>query len=68
MERKRRKNSRITDAKRNIITSLIQEYDWIVLCRVLNLIINIFYFLYSLNFLYSRGLRSPRFSCNLSSV
>ncbi len=27
MERKRRKNSRLTDAKRNIITSLIQEYD-----------------------------------------
>lgn len=27
MERKRRKNSRLTDAKRNIIASLIQEYD-----------------------------------------
>ena len=27
MERKRRKNSRLTDTKRNIITSLIQEYD-----------------------------------------
>lgn len=27
MDRKRRKNSRLTDAKRNIITSFIQEYD-----------------------------------------
>ena len=45
-------------------SKLDRKTNWSVPCQVLNSIIDIF----SLNFLYSKGLLFPKFFCNLSSL